>query len=90
MYENWVVPAGVGPALADILGAERGEIIDFVLERGGRGVNVIKSFFFWGGGSRRFESHGGAPGSASFHHHHHRLGKMYHRMPFSVIDVGRG
>ena len=34
-YESWVVPAGVPSALADILGAELGPIIDFVLERGG-------------------------------------------------------
>ena len=34
-YESWVVPAGVGSALADILGAEFGQIIDFVLEKGG-------------------------------------------------------
>ena len=34
-YESWVVPAGVGSALADILGAEFSQIIDFVLERGG-------------------------------------------------------
>ena len=46
-YESWVVPAGVGSALADILGAEFGQIINFVLERGG--VCVIKSIFFFGG-----------------------------------------
>ena len=34
-YESWVVPAGVPSALADILGADRGPIIDFVIERGG-------------------------------------------------------
>ena len=34
-YESWVVPAGVGSALADILEAEFRPIIDFVLERGG-------------------------------------------------------
>ena len=34
-YESWVVPAGVPSALADILGAELGPIIDFVKERGG-------------------------------------------------------
>ena len=46
-YESWVVPAGVGSALADILGAEFSQIIDFVFRKGG--VNVIKSILFWGG-----------------------------------------
>ena len=42
-YENWVVPAGVGSALADILGAEFGQIIGFDLEWAG-GVYVIIVF----------------------------------------------
>ena len=66
-YENWVVPAGVGSALADILGAEFRQIIDIIIERGG--VYVIKSIFLFVAGSKGFES-GSAPGSSSFHHHH--------------------
>ena len=54
-YESWVVPAGVASALADIMGAEFRQIIDFVKERGG--CNVIKSIFFLGG-SKGFESRG--------------------------------
>ena len=34
-HECWDVPAGVFSALADILGAEVGPIIDIVTERGG-------------------------------------------------------
>ena len=44
-YESWVVPVGVGSALADILGAEFSQIMHFVLERGWE-VYVIKSFFW--------------------------------------------
>ncbi len=33
-YESWVVPAGVASALADIMGAELRQIIDFVKGRG--------------------------------------------------------
>ena len=34
-YESWVVPAGVPSALADVLGAELGPIIDLVTQEGG-------------------------------------------------------
>ena len=64
-YENWFVPAGVGSALADILGAEFRQIIDIIIERGGL---CDKTLFFLGG-SKEFES-GSAPGSSSFNHHH--------------------
>ena len=45
-YENWFVPAGVGSALADILGAEFRQIIDIIIERGGL---CDKTLFFFGG-----------------------------------------
>ena len=73
-YESWVVPAGVPSALADILGAEFGPIIDFVLERGGaKGVEI----------------HGGAPGSASFHHHHHHHHQHHHQHQNQLHLAGR-
>ncbi len=34
-HERWVVPAGVFSALADIVGAEVGQLIDWIIERGG-------------------------------------------------------
>ena len=34
-HERWVVPAGVFSALSDILGAEVGQLIDCIIERGG-------------------------------------------------------
>ena len=42
-YESWVVPAGVPSALADILGAELGPIIDFVKAKGGGLCDKINS-----------------------------------------------
>ena len=49
-YKSWVVPAGVGSALADMLGAEFRQIIDFVLERGGGGLCGAINLFFGGRG----------------------------------------
>lgn len=46
-HEHWVAPAGVFSALADIVGAEVGLLIDCIIERGG--YHVIKSIFFFGG-----------------------------------------
>ena len=45
-HKSWVVPAGVFSALADILGAEVGQLIEFIIDRGG--YYVIKSSFFGG------------------------------------------
>ena len=84
-YESWVVPAGVPSALADILGADRGPIIDFVIERGGGFGEKIN--LLWGGGGpgvirRRHPQH---HQHHHQHHHHHRQKKVILIILISII-----
>ena len=53
-HESWVFPGGVFSPLA-VLGVEVGQLIDFIIDRGG--YYVMKSIFFFGGGrAKGFES----------------------------------
>lgn len=50
IYRSWVVWAGVGSALADILGDEYGQRIDSIIQLGRGGVSVTNSMFLGGRG----------------------------------------